>query len=686
MHSVTGRQWTRTWAICCLLASHLLTCVESLTGRDVWTKTACAGECNDNYSLECPYQQKIAIKDLHYYSKPLTSECPSTACQNLDKCCRYDPYDCRVPFSESKAYDVYKRCSGMQRCGWLHADRMPYYCNSRNHTNYVRASYKCVDDSSFLDICSNQSLEGDTINLIFNGTHMETSNRQSNRCVCILSTSNCDSIAKLHFRTVDVRLHEASNISKCHPHAKFTITDTNGPRDYKCQTNHFYRQFMDIYYSSSSYARMSMYYEPGVYPAQVWLQVKATLPGQKVVISCGKKSAENPRFCGPIEMIPTTPKTYNPSATVSEDDIFEGNGEHTQGPLPANNDGGGAQSKDHTEWPAIIGGAAAGAIVLLLLIILICIIRRRQSRKRRKAKENDEETRRVLTGGSIPPPLPLADRYEAHEGNYYETVGATNGKPSGDTGSIISPGKIMETFTPGKKQSGQFFPPDVKQPPPLPTPKVNKKSPEFEANPYHMPWDNGNFSMNRAEQRDLAYATSDEIQVLIQRMEQDRRCLNEGVKEEEQVVPNPNFYIHIDDYKIKQNPHKPVGHGEDHTEEGAGANPRNYEDIQVESDEDTTNLACENHGRVKVNVLKESSNENCCESEDTGYRSVGSPDQVMVSEDDYLIPGSIKSSLSDGSKTGTLPKTEEDTETLTNPRQSDVFEADNEADETSTKF
>ncbi|XP_021358676.1 uncharacterized protein LOC110453820 isoform X2 [Mizuhopecten yessoensis] len=669
---------------CCTCSNQV-----SVKSSDEWTKTACAGECNDQYSLECPYKQKIAIKDLQYYSKPLSSECPNTACQNLEKCCKYDPYDCRTPFSESKAYDVYKRCSGMQQCGWLQADTMSFTCNNRNHTNYVRASYKCVDDSSFLDMCSNQSLEGDTINLIFNGTHMETSNRQSNRCVCILSTSDCSSIAKLHFRTVDVRLHEASNISKCHPHAKFTITDTNGPRDYKCQTNHFYRQFMDIYYSSSSYARMSMYYEPGVYPAQVWLQVKATLSGQKVVISCGKQSAENPRFCGPVEMIPTTPKTHNPSATVTADDIFEGNGEHTHGPMPTfNADGGGAQSKDRTEWPAIIGGAAAGAIVLLLLIILICIFRRRQSRKRRKAKEHDEETRMVLTGGNIPPPLPLADRYDVHEGNYYETVGATNGKPGGETGSIISPGKIMETFTPGRKQSGQFFPSEVKHPPPPPTPKTNKKTPEIEANPYHMPWDNSNFKTNRAEQRDLAYATSDEIQVLIQRMEQDRRCLNEGAKEEEQVVPNPNFYIHIDDYKIKRSPQKPSGHGEgeesSEDEDGPRVNSRNYEDIHVESDGDTAHLACENPGKTKVNMLKESSNENCCESEDTGYRSVGSPDQVMVSEDDYLIPGSIKSSLSDGSKTGTLQKTEEDAETLTNPRQSEVFET--EPDEGSTKF
>lgn len=118
----------------------------SFQNENVRTKTACAGECHSRYSLECPYQQKIAIKDLQYYSKPL-SKCPYTTCQNASRCCKYDPSDtvCQVPFSESKAYDVYQKCSGMQQCGWLQADTTSNMCNGRNTTNYIKASYKCVE-------------------------------------------------------------------------------------------------------------------------------------------------------------------------------------------------------------------------------------------------------------------------------------------------------------------------------------------------------------------------------------------------------------------------------------------------------------------------------------------------------------------------------------------------------------
>ena len=68
---------------------------------------------------------------------------------------------------------------------------------------------------------------------------------------------------------------------------------------------------------------------------------------------------------------------------------------------------------------------------------------------------------------------------------------------------------------------------------------------------YHQPWGNeGGISLNRAKPHDLAYATSEEIKVLIEKMERDRHFLNEG-NEEHFEEPDPTFYRHIGNYTYK---------------------------------------------------------------------------------------------------------------------------------------
>lgn len=68
---------------------------------------------------------------------------------------------------------------------------------------------------------------------------------------------------------------------------------------------------------------------------------------------------------------------------------------------------------------------------------------------------------------------------------------------------------------------------------------------------YHQPWGHTEgISLNRAKPHDLAYATSEEIKVLIEKMERDRYFLNEGESDHFQE-PDPTFYRHISDYRYK---------------------------------------------------------------------------------------------------------------------------------------
>lgn len=236
-------------------------------------------------------------------------------------------------------------------------------------------------------------------------------------------------------------------------------------------------------------------------------------------------------------------------------------------------------------------------------------------------------------------------------GNYYESVAQPNG--SMDNKSPFTPGKAM----------GSFFPSDrPKIPPPAPpsipvTPPVRKFSEnKLDANPYHAPWDASVFQApnNRAKKNDLAYATSDEIQVLIQRMENERGRVSEGLN-----IPKPipqKGYIYIDDYQKKEDGRSKAAElyvYQDDSEDSESESDNRR--VNGESDEASIRPS---QGEQGTSEGTPRSNDNFCGSEDTGYRSVGSPEHVLVSEDDYLVPGSVKSTSSKGTSSSTVKVSE----------------------------
>lgn len=268
------------------------------------------------------------------------------------------------------------------------------------------------------------------------------------------------------------------------------------------------------------------------------------------------------------------------------------------------------------------------------------------------------------------PPLPQENDYNDYNevesyagGNYYDPVG--NGNPI-----VSSP--FVQPVTPGKNM-GSFFPTEAKKvsppvvpviPPSLPSspppydkvvaieapvvakkaPKAAKKAPvivpkvppiepvknsyDQDANPYQQPWDGKPMVFpNRKQRNDLAYATSEEIQVLIQRMDNERRRLNDG-----EECRSPSGFIHIDDYKLSQLKSRFEAERDDN------------------SDEEGVNNRHSIHGLEDRHVPEHLDRHDVmCSSEDTGYRSVGSQEQILVSEDDYLVPGSAKNRKEDSS-------------------------------------
>lgn len=128
-------------------------------------------------------------------------------------------------------------------------------------------------EETFIDICSEASRQGKSVSLLYNGSRYGGAIGDPRVCSCAITTSDCDSPARLKFRAVDLRLHSYNDITSCKPHSRVSLQDTATSQSLRCQSNYFQKGFRDVFYSSSPYARMSLYNQPGVYPTQVWLEV-----------------------------------------------------------------------------------------------------------------------------------------------------------------------------------------------------------------------------------------------------------------------------------------------------------------------------------------------------------------------------------------------------------------------------
>lgn len=128
-------------------------------------------------------------------------------------------------------------------------------------------------EETILDICSEASRHGKSVSLSYNGSRYGGTIDDPRVCSCAISASDCDTRARLKFRDVDRRLHSYNDITSCNPHSRISLQDKSTFQSLRCQSNYFQKGFRDVFYSSSPYARMSSYNQPGVYPTQVWLEV-----------------------------------------------------------------------------------------------------------------------------------------------------------------------------------------------------------------------------------------------------------------------------------------------------------------------------------------------------------------------------------------------------------------------------
>ncbi|XP_052790236.1 uncharacterized protein LOC128224425 isoform X2 [Mya arenaria] len=439
--------------------------------------------CQTNrYSIECPVNEYIAMMGVSYGAKPITNYCPKTqACINQRQCCTYEVGDCIVPFNDTEMVELYSKCSQMQQCGWWFASstKLPDDCRVRDRSNYIWADFQCVTRNQFVDMCSQQTVTAKTVHLQHSAV---LSSHNFDQCSCIVTPDSCNTSTRLEFRAVDIRLHsvgDTENISKCTTASRLELVGQKDLKRYSCHPDAFLHGFKTFHVTSEKNVMLYLHKKHREYPQSVWLEVKASNPEVNVRVTCGPRSIETASRC--------------PASPISQsnklDDVEEVPDKSENTPTiihldPDAIDHGKGQNDDEPGEKqntalAPLVGGIVAGVVVLLLLLLVVRLIIRKKKHESGGKKC----------------LPFAE--ESHQANYYE--------PINDSDSKARDANLI----------------------------------------YHEPWgkQDGVDVTNRAKQKDLAYATSEEIKVLIEKMERDRHSIIEG--DDDYPSPDPTYYRHV---------------------------------------------------------------------------------------------------------------------------------------------
>ncbi|KAL4241050.1 hypothetical protein ACF0H5_001828 [Mactra antiquata] len=498
--------------------------------------TACAtpDHCQTNfYSLQCSAVEKVAVWGVNYGAKPYTSYCPnSQTCLSKTRCCGHEPADCVVPMNDTELVNIFTQCSQTIQCGWLFATSIDIKdkCKIRDRSNYVQTYYQCISDYSFIDICSEHTVTAKSVHIhhsaILRGMY------NYNQCSCLITPDVCNTTAKLTFRSVDVRLHSLNNLTKCTTQSRVELIGQNERKVYGCETNKFLHGFETFHVSNENNIMLYLHKKPRVFPTKIWLEVEASSPDVNVRVTCSPRSTVTAKRCPamPIKQTDNVDDVEDlPEKEDTEPTIIHLDPDDLDPDLDVPEDA--PKDKQSPAMAAVIGGIIAGVVVLILmLIVLLLYMRKRRKHKSRKSLPSSKEC------------SPYKD--EPQQVNYYEAINDKIFIPSDGAGNNVI---------------------------------------------YHQPWgDQPGISVNnRAKPSDLAYATSEEIKVLIEKMEKDRHTIIEG-EQDHYSEPDPTYYRHISTFSFKP----PAGNDNIDGTSGSVVNKR--------QESETESVASENCGTEKL--------------------------------------------------------------------------------------
>lgn len=387
----------------------VLLLVSPLVAAEIKTVSAChsSSEPDCNFiTLECEAGSRIRLLNMKYGAKETNCSNRKNRCLNASRsgCCVYDTNDCTDYYNRLHTYNLYRTCSGKQRCADLPVpNSVLYSCPGSPVSTYVYMEYECVPDITFLNFCQISQLNATSVNLLFDKNN--DAFKVPKNCSCFVKSST-----QLFVDLVDVRLFKAetsSSGSSCSsadlvmaPHIHPLCDVTADEHD------NFYSSFTQSFQSPPVEVKLQNLYILGGTdaPEYVWINVEAK-DQKPVEVVCFRH----------VDETPTTSLTTKP------------NGQSTP-PSNTTNIGGSGEAKDVVNVGAIVAGVLVPVLLLILLLVVFIIIRRRGKSKEKQPRsssnayvENSVENNEYAEIGFVPD----------NPGNVYDPVYEPKAKTSG---------------------------------------------------------------------------------------------------------------------------------------------------------------------------------------------------------------------------------------------------------------
>ncbi|ESO93270.1 hypothetical protein LOTGIDRAFT_161833 [Lottia gigantea] len=326
-----------------------------------------ASACNNNYlNLQCPRNQRIAIKRL-FYGVNTAKRCKN---RKLGDCCRATQNDCRE-FDDTVYPKLNNRCSGYEKCSII-VESVPIRstgCQTdRSYTDYMTVIYDCVAIEDIASFCSDDIKRGKVLYLANEEYPRSISTRQSS-CQCVAATEFSNGI---NLFSIDVLIARAEfGDRKCS--RSITITDKHAfEKELTCGHSGWFG-YRTVYSRTVNNVTLELHNGNNEGTAFVWLEVKATNSNDYVQIHCGESlhrllvgSHESGERRTEDEVIIKT------SSTTSGAGINIGESASAYGPNSLSSD-----------MAAIVGGIVVAAFFIFTIVIVAIAVHCRRIRKER---------------------------------------------------------------------------------------------------------------------------------------------------------------------------------------------------------------------------------------------------------------------------------------------------------------
>ncbi|XP_050394663.1 uncharacterized protein LOC126812345 [Patella vulgata] len=323
-----------------------------------------ASACNNDYlNLQCPKNQRIAIKRL-FHGVNTAKRCKN---RKLGDCCRATQNDCRE-IDESLYPKMNQRCSGRDKCSVI-VESIPIRsaaCHTdRDYTDYMTVIYDCVPIQDIAAFCSDDVKRGKVLYLA-NEEYPKAFTSMKPSCRCVASTEFSNGI---NLYSIDVLIARAEfGLQSCS--RSIHITDKHAfEKDITCGHRGWFG-YRTVYSRTVNNVSIELQNARGEGTAFVWLEVKATNSNDYVQIHCGE--ALHKLLVGSHE---------SGESRRADADIIKTSQTSTVGASPNRPASSYGPNSLSSDMAAIVGGIVVAAFFIFTIVIIAIAVHCRRIRK-----------------------------------------------------------------------------------------------------------------------------------------------------------------------------------------------------------------------------------------------------------------------------------------------------------------